>query len=136
MMRDYAVDDYGLVLNSNHMQILASQLCDGYTEQDYYENMPYYFEEVIEALDLTYIDNFTGEATIVEENNPESIGTDYYNDDLIVYLQTQNRETLFDRAYKNIGEVIDEFKSVLAQYLPENFQYEKQFCHIVGSFYG
>lgn len=33
-MRDYAVDDYGLVLNTNHLQCLASRALDDYSEEE------------------------------------------------------------------------------------------------------
>lgn len=136
-MRDYAVDDYGLVLNGNHLQVLAARLCDGYTEKDYDENMYDYCEELIDKLGLQYISDFTGEAMILnDDGSSEYSGSFTYFDDTVFYLALSEYPSLFHAAYSNIDEVVAEVKSSIGKYLPNNFQYRDNIRHIVGTYYG
>ncbi len=136
-MRDYAVDDYGLVFNSNHLEVLAAKLFDDYTEQDYSEHKYEYIEGLVDELGLEYISEFTGEAMYVNDD-----GTSRWDDvncfsaDSIIYLGLSNCSTLFKAAYSNVDEVINEFKTKVGKYLPNNFQYRSCLRHIVGTYYG
>ena len=50
-MRDYGVDDYGMVLNTNHLQLLASKVCSDYSEKEWSKDAStrcYFVEEVAE----------------------------------------------------------------------------------------
>lgn len=136
-MRDYAVDDYGLVLNDNHMQVLAAQLCDGYTEKDYDENMYEYWEELVDKLGLQYVSEFTGEAAYLNDDGSSAYkGTFPYFDDTVFYLALKKYPSLFHAAYSNIDEVISELKDSIGKYLPDNFQYRDNIRHIIGTYYG
>lgn len=43
---------------------------------------------------------------------------------------------LFKAAYKDMNELIDEFKSDIGEYLPEDFDYRANIRHIVGTYFG
>ena len=36
----------------------------------------------------------------------------------------------------NMEEIVDEFKSKLGKYLPEDFDYRSRISHICGTYYG
>ena len=44
-MRDYGVDDYGMVLNTNHLQLLASKVCSDYSEKEWSIDACYFMED-------------------------------------------------------------------------------------------
>lgn len=136
-MRDYAVDDYGLVFDGNHLQLLATQICDDYTDEDYDKKRYGYYETVADELALEYISEFTGEAMYVnDDGSPEWDATDVYNADSIYYLGLSKYATLFKAAYNSVDDIINEFKTKIGKYLPDNFPYRDCFRHIVGTYFG
>lgn len=133
-MHDYAVDDYGLVFNGNHLEVLAAQLFDDYSAQDFDANMYDYIDSLVEKLGIECISNFTGGAIPIEDDGtPKWSGADYYCSDSIYYLSVSNHPTLFKAAYSSADDVIKEFKDKVGKYLPGNFPYRNCLRHIVGT---
>jgi len=136
-MRDYAVDDYGVVLNSNILHVLSVQLYDDCTDESWDKDKYEFIEGVVDTLGLEYIGEFTGEALKINDDGSDYWDdADYYNSDSIYYFSVSNYPTLFKAAYKDMNELINEFKERLGKYLPENFQYRHFTRHIVGTYFG
>lgn len=135
-MRDYAVDDYGLVFNDEHLKILASKLCDDYTDEDFAEDECGFCEEVADKLALEYIGDFTGEAMNIKDDGSCGWDGDTYNSDLIYYLRLSEYPTLFKAAYNSVDDAINELKERVGEYLPEDFPYREYLRHIVGTYFG
>lgn len=136
-MRDYAVDDYGLLMTREMMKMVASKVCDDYTEDDY-EDDEFVFNEVLydEGI-VEYIGSFTGEAIAINDKGENVWGdSESYDDDFIYYVPTNAASTLFNAAYGSIDEMIEEFKEKLGEYLSEDFDYKKYIRHISGTYYG
>lgn len=135
-MRDYGVNDYGLIVNEETMKLLASNAVDGYTEEDYEEDSGYYADQLYEMGIIEYISEFTGESTEIGDdgNNLWSSG-EQYDCDSIYYVSLLNYSTLFKAAYKSMDELVNELKERIGEYLPEDFDYRSNVRHIVGSYY-
>jgi predicted S18 family serine protease len=133
-MRDYAVDDYGLVLDEETIKTIASKLFDDYDANEDVAALAYelYDRDVCE-----YISNFTGEAQDLDENGfyYGENSTAYYSD-VIAYVQAIHYPTLFKKAYNNMDEMIEEFKNQVGEYLPEDFDYRSRIRHICGTYFG
>lgn len=131
-MRDYAVSDYGLLLDEETIKVIASKVLEDYTDED---DMAYglYDKGICE-----YISEFTGESIPVREDGHVSWGDDgeNYRCETIVYVPTSNFPTLFKKAYENIDEIIDEFKGKVGEYLPDGFDYRGKIRHISGTYFG
>ena len=131
-MRDYAVSDYGLLLDEETIKIVASKVLEDYTDED---DMAYglYNEGICE-----YISEFTGESIPIREDGCVSWGDDgeNYRCETIAYVPTSNFPTLFKKAYENIDEIIDEFKGKVGEYLPDGFDYRGKIRHISGTYFG
>lgn len=134
-MRDYAVDDYGLILDEEVVKIIVSKAldktdCDDNTDCDW-------LYELYDNGFCEYISEFTGEAQEVDSNGfywgGESKG---YCNDVIAYVQASNYPTLFKRAYSNMDELVEEFKNKIGEYLPEDFDYRSRIRHICGTYCG
>lgn len=136
-MRDYAVNDYGMLMTKEMLKMVASKVCDGYTEADY-EDDPWGFnEELYDKGIVEYIGSFTGESIEINDDGINNWGVcEYYDDDVIYYAPTKNISTLFKAAYKNIDEIVDEFRNKLGEYLPADFDYRKYIRNISGTYYG
>lgn len=97
-MRDYGVDDYGIVLNG---------LCDREGkhpdfDEDWLEEM--HEDEIIDAQT-----SFTGEAApLSDQGHPDWSHEDYFNDETLYYLSLKKSPMLFKRAYKDMNELMDE----------------------------
>ena len=133
-MRDYAVDDYGLVLDEETVKLIASKVIDDYTENERVVDLAYYLYEkgVCE-----YISEFTGEAQEIGEQGLYFGGdSKEYNGDIIAYVQATNYPTLFRKAYNNMDEIVEEFKNKVGEYLPEDFDYRSRIRHICGTYFG
>jgi hypothetical protein len=133
-MRDYAVDDYGLLLTEETMKIIASKVCDDFEDMDEYEYGDALYEEGI----CEYIGDFTGEAGILLDDglNDWMKNGEMYDGDRIYYVQVSSYPTIFKAAYENMDALIAEFKEKVGEYLPEDFDYRSNIRHIVGTYFG
>lgn len=131
-MRDYAVSDYGLLLDEETIKIIASKVLADYTDED---DMAYglYDKGICE-----YISEFTGESIPIREDGYVSWGGDGedYRCETIAYVPISTFPTLFKKAYENIYEIIDEFKGKVGEYLPDGFDYRGKLRHISGTYFG
>ena len=136
-MRDYGVNDYGLIVNEETMKLLASKVVKEYTEEDYEENSEYYTDELYEKGIIEYISEFTGESTEIGDDgsNLWSSG-EQYSCDSIYYVSLYNYSTLFKAAYENMDVLINELKERVGEYLPDDFDYRSNIRHITGTYYG
>lgn len=133
-MRDYAVDDYGLLLTEETMKIIASIVCDDFDDMEEDEYGDALYEEGI----CEYIGDFTGEAGILFDDglNDWMSNGETYDGDRIYYIQVSSYPTLFRAAYENMDALIAEFKEKVGEYLPEDFNYRANIRHIVGTYFG
>lgn len=133
-MRDYAVDDYGLLLTEETMKIIASIVCNDFDDMDEDEYGDALYEEGI----CEYIGDFTGEAGILFDDglNDWMSNGEMYDGDRIYYIQVSSYPTIFKAAYENMDALIAEFKEKVGEYLPEDFDYRSNIRHIVGTYFG
>lgn len=136
-MRDYAVDDYGLLMTTEMMKMVASKVCDDYTEEDYDEDEYAFNEELYNKGIVEYISEFNGEAIAISDDGENAwCDSEYYGCETIWYVPAKNISTLFKAAYKDMDEMIEEFKNRLEEYFPSDFDYRKYIRHISGTYYG
>lgn len=133
-MRDYAVDDYGLLLTEETIKIIASKVCDDFEDMEEDEYGDALYEEGI----CEYIGDFTGEAGLLSDDglNDWMGNGETYDEDRIYYIQVSLYPTLFRAAYENMAALIAEFKEKVGEYLPEDFDYRSNIRHIVGTYFG
>ena len=136
-MRDYAVDDYGMLMTSETMKMVASKACDNYTEEAYAEDVWSFHEELYDKGIVEYISSFTGESIVINDLG-ESVwcSGESYGDDVIYFVPTRRISMLFRAAYRDMNELVAEFKERLGEYLPDDFDYRSKLCHISGTYYG
>ena len=139
-MREYGVNDYGLLLTRETMMALAAKYCEDFTEEDF-EDDPFGFcESIIEITGdkIDYIGQFTGEANILEDDGSVRWGceTVNYDDDCIYYVPINRQISLFKSAYENMEDIINDFKSRIGEYMPDDFNYRDNICQIVGTYWG
>ena len=132
-MRDYAIDDYGLVLDEKTMKLIASKVFDDFADND--EEYGDWGYELYDKGICEYISEFTGES---QELNDDGVYTwngnsKDYRCDAICYVPTSKYPTLFKRAYNDMDEIVNEFKTKLGKYLTEDFDYRNRICHISGT---
>ena len=137
-MRDYAVNDYGLLMTEDMLKCACSKYCKGYIEEDYEENEFDYKDELYDAGIVEFISEFTGEAIHINDDGIDDWrhNGDNYNDDMIYYIPAKRESTLFMAAYSNIEELVNEFKEKIGEYLEEDFDYRNYVRHIVGTYFG
>jgi hypothetical protein len=133
-MRDYAVDDYGLLLDEETIKVIASKVIDDFSYDATAIDWAY---ELYDHGICEYISEFTGEAQEIDNNGFYWGGEiNEYSNDVIAYVQAYNYPTLFRRAYNNMDELVEEFKNKLGEYLPDDFDYRSRIRHICGTYYG
>lgn len=131
----YAMTDYGLVLDDDTIKVIASKVFDDYDESEDAYDLGYSLYEN-GFCELT--SEFTGEAQELTDNGEITWGCDSkrYNAECIVYVPLSHYHTLFKKAYDNMDEIIDELKSKVGKYLPDNFDYRNNIRYICGTYYG
>lgn len=136
-MRDYAINDYGLVMTREMLKTICSNYYREYTEEKYNDDEYSFNDALYEEGVVEYISGFTGEAMVIDDNGSDDYNSsEAYNDDTIYYVPTQNYGTLFKAAYANIEELESEFRNKFNKYFPDDFNYRKHICHIVGTYFG
>ena len=134
-MKYYATNDYGLMLDKKAMKLIASKVFD-----DFIDDEEEYGDWVYELYDkgiCSYISEFTGETySLTNDGVPIWSDSEDYNCDKIYYIPTSKYPTLFKRAYNNMEEIVDEFKTKLSAYLSEDFDYRSRIRLIIGTYYG
>lgn len=134
-MREYALNDYGLVLDEETINNIASQIFKDYTE----DTKTCWGCELYEVGLCELISDFIGEAQQLADDGEPIIFSKYnkeYTCNTIFYIPTLRYPTLFKKAYDNIEEIIEEFKAKLGKYLSENFDYRNHICYITGTYCG
>lgn len=136
-MREHVVDDYGLILGEEDIRILAEKVCEDYSDSEFDEDPEWFQDRISDEFGFDFITGFTGE-TILLSDSDNCVGTDsiYYEEDVIRYLRATYYPSLFTRAYRNMDELVDEFRQALGDYLPDTFDYQAHLYHIVGTCFG
>ena len=136
-MRDYAINDYGLVMTREMLKTICSKYYRECTEEKYNDDEYSFNDALYEEGIVEYISGFTGEAMVIDDNGSDDYNSsEAYNDDTIYYVPTQNYGTLFKAAYANMEELESEFRNKFNKYFPDDFDYRKHICHIVGTYFG
>lgn len=136
-MRDYAVDDYGLVLSSDDLRLLAEKIVDDFRECEWENDMYSIIEEVVDKLGIEYISSFTGEAyQLLDDGDVDWADSDFFNDDMIYYIHASKYPNIFKKAYEGMDELLEEFKEKIEKYLPNDFDFRGHTKHIVGTYFG
>lgn len=136
-MRDYAINDYGLVMTREMLKTICSKYYREYTEEKYNDDEYSFNDALYEEGIVEYISGFTGEAMVIDDNGIDDYNSsEAYNDDTIYYVPNQNYGTLFKAAYANMEELESEFRNKFNKYFPDDFDYRKHICHIVGTYFG
>ena len=136
-MRDYAINDYGLVLDGETMKLIASKVIDDFVDVDDDEECGDWGYELYDYGICEYIVDFTGEAQEIDDNGYYWISDSIsYSSDAICYVPVSNYPTLFRKAYNNMDELVEEFKDKIGEYLPKDFDYKSRIRIICGTYFG
>lgn len=131
-MREYASEDYGLVLSEDAMKLICEKVFEDEPVEDENYGMALYDSGICNLMS-----SFTGEGYYVNDDGTDNWGHSiYYNGDDVYYIPINKYPNLFKTAYKDIDEVVAEFKERIGEYLPDNFDYRSNIRHIVGTVFG
>lgn len=131
-MREYATEDYGLVLDDKALRHICDKafVDDPVNEGD--ETGTLYEAEIINLFG-----EFTGEAFCINDNGDDiwdcSISC---NCDEVPYVPIKKYPSLFRSAYKDFNEIIEELKEKIGECLPEDYDYRSNIRHIIGTTLG
>lgn len=135
-MRDYAFNDYGLLMTEEILKMVSAKVFDDYTEEEYDDDPWSFNDDLYERGIVEYVCEFSGESICVKDDgNDDYNNSKTYSDDMVYYIPVSKTSTLFKAAYSNIDEIIEEFKNKIGKYLPSNFNYRPYICHIVGTYF-
>lgn len=137
-MREYAVNDYGLLMSEKMLKMVCMKACKNFTEEEYDYDEWAFYDELYERGIVEYISEFTGEALAVTDKGEDdwSNNDNSSDSDIIYYVPCRNISTLFKAAYNDMDEIIAEFKEKLGEYFQDDFDYRYYIRHIVGTYYG
>ena len=130
-MREYAYEDYGLVLDEPTMEHIFVKK----------------FNEPIDDLDVgcelydsdicTCAGQFTGEAFGIKDDGKDDWDDSLtYNCDEVYYISISKYPSLFKAPYNNINEIVEEFKEKIGEYMPDGYDYRANLKHIIGTVWG
>lgn len=127
-MREYAYDDYGLILDNSTMEHIFVKK---FNEPIDDENVGW---ALCDAEFCVCAPQFTGEAFYITDNGKDSWDISItYSCDEVYYVPFNKYPSLFQAPYNNIDEIVQEFKEKLGEYMPENYDYRANLYHIIGT---
>jgi hypothetical protein len=129
-MRTYSYEDYGLVLSKKTMELLCKGMFRGETIPE-----DEYAMALCDAEVCTCAPNFTGEAFKIKDDGTNDWDSAEVYDDCVYYVSIRKYPNLFSTAYTDMNEMIAEFKTEFSEYLPDDFDYRSNICHIVGTIF-
>lgn len=137
-MQHYAVNDYGLYLDFETMNHMASKICDDYTPEAFADDEWHFMNELYEQCVVDYIGELTGEALCVQDDGRPMWGVPHwvYSNDTCWYIPLFKQSRMFGAAYQSMEEVIAELRDRLGKYLPDDFDYRKNLCLVCGTYFG
>ena len=131
-MRYYAYEDYGLILHDETIKILCEKVFANEPSEEEDDGFSLYDAEICQMAS-----SFTGEAYPIRDNGGDDWDrSETYYDDSVFYIPVEKYPTLFKTAYKDMDEMVAEFKDKIGEYLPEDFDYRSNIRHIVGTTWG
>ena len=131
-MRDYACEDYGLVLDFETMKHICAKMFADEPVEEGDEGCALY-----EAGICNLFGQFTGEAFGIQDNgNDIWDNSTTYSCDEVYYVPLDKYPSLFSTAYKDINEIVEEFKAKIGEYMPDGYDYRANIRHIVGTTFG
>ena len=137
-MQHYAVNDYGLYLDFETLKYMASKFCKDFTPEAFADDEWSYLEELYEKGLVERMSEFTGEAMIINDDGTPEWGVTHatYGYDECWYAGTYKQPRMFGAAYKDMDELIEEFRDRIGEYLPEDYDYRSNLCLICGTYFG
>ena len=136
-MRDYAVNDYGLLMTKEMLKAVASKVIENYSDKEYDNNEMDFNYKLYEFGIIETISEFTGEAMQINiDGSDKWSGAECFSSECIYYVPVSNYPSIFAAAYRDMDEIANEFKEKLGEYLPDDFDYKFYIRHIVGTYFG
>lgn len=137
-MQHYALCDYGLYLDYETLKYMASKIFDDYTDEAFDDDDWRFLDALYGQGYVEYSSEFTGEAVHIRDDGvpmwDESHET--YSYDTCWYAPAYREMQIFGAAYKDVNELIEEFKDRLGEYLPEDYDYRENLAWICGTYFG
>lgn len=132
-MRAYAYEDYGLLLEEDDLKKIASTVFSNGEQVDD-ADIPF---ELHDMGIISMISEFTGEACAIGDDGKDDWGSgEEYDGDSVYYYPIPKYPSLFRCAYKDINEMVLDFKQSIGNGLPQDFPYRERIRHIVGTYFG
>lgn len=138
-MRDYGVNDYGLLVDYGTLKLMAeAKLGDDFDPDDFWSDEVSYATDFCEEGILEYIGDFTGGTCLISDDGTDAWGgeANVYREEWIAYIPCDRQSTLFKRAYRDVDEIIEEMKQKVGELLPDDYDYRKNIVHVVGTYFG
>ena len=134
-MRDYAVYDFGMVIDEETGLMICQALGCEFDEDE--EDISGEISNILyENGIVDMIGQFTGEAIGINDTGYQKFSdTIFYNDEAIMFVGLRF-PTLFRGVYRDITDIIVDLKSKVGKYLPDDFDYRKNIRFVVGTYFG
>ena len=138
-MQDYGVNDYGLLVDYETLKLMTeAKLGDDFDPDDFWGGEVSYATDFYEDGILEYIGDFTGQSCRIDDDGRDAWGgeVENYREEWMTYIPCDRQSTLFERAYRNVDEIIEEMKQKVGELLPDDYDYRKNIVHVVGTYFG
>lgn len=109
------------------------KICSG--QNNFFCDPVLFNKDGYEVCVLDCADTLNGEYGFEDNGNDMYDDYETYDADTIYYVATKNYPILFNVVYRSMDELVSEFKNKLNKYFPDDFDYRKHICHIVGTYF-
>lgn len=125
------IDTYGIktVVNDN---LIPEEFLDEY------QDTQFAMEILIDKIDdVAWAGEFEGEVNTkwpekCKDTEPLNLN---FDDDFVLYIRPEKDADFFSQAYTNPGQMCDEFRNKLSDYLPDDFPFWRYLVSLSGTYY-
>lgn len=137
-MRDYIAQGMGLVIPTSVWPYVSThhEKWDEKTWGDDYQGFLYYLEDISGKRLVSFCECNGDFYTIDETDFAPFNERDAVDDESFFLLEIDRYPSLFQRAYIDINEIVDEFKKSVGKYFPEDFDFQRYLVSFHGTYWG
>ena len=140
-MREYGTFGRGLLIPEKCIESVVKK-CTDFNEEEYGDNYKQFLNDTVydsanfDGGHLIEFSECSGDFFDVDDKEYKMFEDDEVDEDWFFIIELDKYPSLFTQAYKDEDEIVEEFKSKVGKYFPEDFDYKKYLVSYHGTYWG
>lgn len=136
-MKEYGTFGRGLVIPDNLIEYVATH-SENWDQEVYENDFSTFFEEnrMLGGKQVLSFTECSGDFFDIDDLHYIVFDEYEINEESFYIIEMDKYPSLFAQAYKDLDEIVEEFKSAVGKYFPDDFDYQKYLVSYHGTYWG